>query len=143
MWKDTSPAGGEKQLRRPGCGLRVVRATLQRLQPSLLGPERLGITRASALPRAGPSVAAGVGGSRGRRLKCDFPSLTSPKRSAWIHPGAIPEPSEAMGDSQSMILSLMASFKRSAGSHPGTNPEPSETVGESQSMFLSWRTSFT
>ena len=65
-----------------------------------------------------------------------FPSLTSPKRSAWIHPGAIPEPSEAMGDSQSMILSLMASFKRSAGSHPGTTPEPSEAVGESQSMFF-------
>ena len=79
MWKDTSPAGGEKQLRRPGCGLRVVRATLQRLQPSLLGPERLGITRASALPRAGPSVAAGVGGSRGRRLKCDFSLADKPE----------------------------------------------------------------
>ena len=99
MWKDTSPAGGEKQLRRPGCGLRVVRATLQRLQPSLLGPERLGITQASALPGAGPSVAAGVGGSRGRSPKCDF-SLA--KRSAWIHPGAIPETSEAGGQSRSV-----------------------------------------
>ena len=73
MWKDTSPAGGGEQLRRPGCGLMVVRATLQRSQPSLLGPERLGTTRASALPRAGPSVAAA-------------PS----RRSAWSHPGTIP-----------------------------------------------------
>ena len=89
MWKDTSPAGGGEQLRRPGCGLRVVRATLQRSQPSPLGPERLGTTRASALPRAGPSVAAAplinVGRSARSHDKLQA-KRTEPSRN---HPGAI------------------------------------------------------
>ena len=96
-----------RTLRRPGCGLREVRATVQRSQQSLVGPERLGTMRASAPPRAGPSVAA-----------------APPKRNAWSHPGTIPEPSEAVGESRSMTVSLLTSFKRNARSHPGTIPEP-------------------
>ena len=43
VWRDTSPAGGEEQQQRPHLmGLGEVRASLQRLLPSLLGPERPG-----------------------------------------------------------------------------------------------------
>ena len=82
MWKDTSPAGGEEQLRRPGCGLGLVRATLQCLQPSLLGPERLGTTRASAMPWTGPSVMATPLMSNERRRSTR--SHSGATRSRWM-----------------------------------------------------------